>query len=203
MMLFKDLLAEKDFLTAVEGLAGTHREELGLGKIHQLGLVVRDVIESAKELEEKGIGPFFIAEGSPVLWREQGEEKKFHGKMGLAYYLGIELELLEPGMGSDFYRASLDPKGEIVVQHLGFLVKDVDQGTKKFIDKGYPIKVRGQLKAGILKTDFAYMDTDKQAGFILELISWKIMGLNLAPPAIVIKALASLEKWSGKRSISM
>ena len=202
-MLFRELLERENFLSAVDDLAKRQREELGLGAIHQLGLVVPEVIKSAEELEKKGIGPFFIVEGSPVLWREQGEEKKFRGKMGLAYYQGIELELLEPGEGSDFYRASLDPNGEIVVQHLGFLVNDVDQETKKFIDKGYPIKVRGQLKAGILKIDFAYMDTKESAGFILELISWKIMGLNLAPPSVVIKALATLEKWSGKRSISV
>jgi hypothetical protein len=203
MVLLEELLNSVAFDRAVNDLAQEFREKHGLPAIHQLGLVVPNVEAAALSLEAQGIGPFFIAHGSPVLWRERGEERSIRGKMGLAYHRGYELELLEPTEGSDFYRRSLDPEGRIVVQHLGLLVEDVDEWADRLSAAGMPVWIRGRLKMGPSQVDFAYMDTLEEAGFIIEFISWRMFGRTFKPPASLLKVGGRLEKWSGKRSIAV
>ncbi len=204
MVFLEDLLQSDDFVTAVNNLALPFRSRNGLGEIHQLGLVVADVEQAAAELETKGIGPFFIASGAPVFWREKAEERDVSGKLGLAYHEGFELELLEPTQGSDFYRNSLDDRGRIVVQHLGFLVSDVDQSADALVRAGTPLWVRGRLKALGSVTDFAYMEPAGEEGLIPEFISWKILGWwSINPPAGLFRLIGRIEKFTGKRSIAL
>jgi hypothetical protein len=203
MVYFDDLLSADDFPKAVNDLAEDFMKKHGLSSVHQLGLVVHDVEEAAEKLEDQGFGPFFIAKGSPVFWREKGEERSISGKMGLAYHKGVELELLEPVIGSDFYTRSLDASGKVVVQHLGFLVKGVDAWAGKATKAGLPVWVRGQLKAWPSTTDFAYLEPLKENGLIMEFINWRIFGLSFSPPPGLLKTVGRLEKWSGKRSISL
>jgi len=158
-------------------------------------------VKAATALEQRGIGPFFLASGSPVLWNERGQARKFSGGLGLAFFKGHELELLEPGQGSDFYRRSLDPHGGTVIQHLGFLVSDVDEWANKLVKQGYPIWVRGRIKTGPLVTEFAYMDTESEAGLVIEFICWRFFGIRISPFPSLIHGLGRLEKWSGKRMI--
>jgi len=203
MILLEDLLHDEDWSKTVNSLAREFRDQHRLPPIHQLGLVVSSVEDAARSLEAQGIGPFFIASGSPVLWRERGQERSMQGKMGLGYHRGFEFELLEPGEGSDFYRQSLDPQGRIVVQHLGLLVRDVDKWADRLTMAGAPLWIRGQLKIGPVKVDFAYMDTVQKAGIVIEFISWRILGWAFRPPAGILESVGRLEKWSGKRSISV
>jgi len=203
MLFFDELLKADDFPKAVNDLAEDFMKEHGLAKVHQLGLVVPDVEKAAEKLEEQGFGPFFIATGAPVFWKEKGGNREISGKLGLAYHEGIELELLEPVKGSDFYTLSLDPGGKTVVQHLGFLVKGVDAWADKATKAGLPVWVRGQLKAWPSTTDFAYLEPLKESGLIMEFINWRIMGFSFSPPPKLLKTVGRLEKWSGKRSISL
>jgi hypothetical protein len=80
-----DLLKADDFNLAASSIAKDFRDKYGFPNIHQLGIVVPDVEAAAAELEEKGIGPFFIASSGLKLWRERGQPKSFHGKVGIAY----------------------------------------------------------------------------------------------------------------------
>ncbi len=110
-MFLEELLRSPDFGAAIGNLARPFRGRWGLPEVHQLGLVVPDVENAADALTGQNIGPFFIALGAPRLWRERGQERWVQGKMALARYRGVELELLEPLEGSDFYTGSVDPKG--------------------------------------------------------------------------------------------
>lgn len=202
-MLLEDLLQVPDPRNAVNHLVRLFREQWALPEVHQLGLVVPDVEKAADVLEREGIGPFFVASGTPLLWRERGQERRVHGKMALTRYKGLELELLEPLKGSDFYSHSLDPEGRIVLQHLGFLVADVDAWANRVAQAGYPVWVRGQLGLGPIRTDFAYMDTLESAGIILEFICWQMAGVRFSPPGSILKAVGWLEKKSGKRCLSI
>lgn len=202
MVLLGDLLNATDFSKAVDGLAREFRDKHKLPAIHQLGLTVPDVQDAARDLEAKGIGPFFIANGSPVFWRERGQERSIRGKMGLAHHQGFEFELLEPTEGSEFYRQSLDPAGKIVVQHLGLLVQDVDEWADRLAAES-PVWIRGKLKIGPAAADFCYMDTVEEAGIVVEFISWRMFGRTFSPPAALYHAAGRLEKWSGKRSITI
>lgn len=203
MLYLDELLKADDFSKAVNDLADSFMKEYGLEKVHQVGLVVPDVEKAAEKLEAQGFGPFFIATGSPVFWKEKGGDREISGKLGLAYHEGIELELLEPVKGSDFYTQSLDPDGRIVVQHLGFLVKDVDVWADKATTAGLPVWVRGQLKAWPSTTDFAYLEPLEENGLIMEFINWRIMGFSFSPPPKLLKTVGWLEKWTGKRSIAL
>jgi len=201
MIYFEDLLKAQDFRLAVEGLAADFRQAHGLPKIHQLGLLVENVETAAKELETRGIGPFFIAAGSPVFWMERGDKKAIQGKLGLAYYQGIELELLEPLEGSEFYTRSLDPAGRIVVQQLGFLADDVETWADKLTMAGISLWLLGRLKVGPAKYDFAYMKPLEDSGLIMEFITWRLMGRPIGPPKRLLKTLGKLQKLTGKRTI--
>lgn len=194
MVLLGDLLNAEDFGKAMDGLAREFRDKHRLPEIHQLGLIAQDVEHAARGLEDQGVDPFFIADGSAASWRERGQERSFRGKMGLAYYQGFEFELLEPGEGSDFYRQSLDPEGGIVVQHLGFLVQDVDEWADQLTAAGSPVWIRGKLKMGPMGADFAYVDTVEEAGIVIEFISWRTFGRISQPLAGLFRLLGRLEK---------
>lgn len=201
MLLLDDLLAIKNFKESVNNLAAGFRKEHNLPQIHQLGLVVSDVEAAAEELEEMGIGPFFISSGSLGRWDEHGTPRNFRGKVGLAKYQGVDLELLEPGEGSDFYKQSLDPEGRIVVQHLGFLVKDVDKEMEKLNAAGYPTWVRGKIQTWPIAVEFAYMDTLSETQTIFEMISFHMLGIRFKPFGFAYHFLGRLEKLSGFRCI--
>jgi len=201
MIYFKELLDAKDFNQAVENLASGFRQAHGLPKIHQVGLLVKDVETASQQLEAKGVRPFFIAAGRPVYWMERGDKKAIKGKMGLGYHQGVELELLEPLDGSDFYSRSLDPEGKIVVHQLGFLVDDVETSADKLAMAGTSLWLLGQLKLGPLKYDFAYMKPLEDSGLIIEFITWRLLGKRISPPRNLLKFLGWMEKLTGKRTI--
>ncbi|HMA86378.1 MAG TPA: VOC family protein [Desulfosalsimonadaceae bacterium] len=201
MIYFDELLKAPDFHQAVASLAADFRKAHGLPKVHQLGLLVEDVETAAKELEDRGIGPFFIAAGSPVFWMERGDKKTIQGRLGLAYYQGIEIELLEPLEGSEFYTRSLDPDGRIVVQQLGFLVDDVETWADKLTMAGTSLWLLGRLKLGPAKYDFAYMKPLDDSDLIIEFITWRLLGVRINPPVKLLKTLARLEKLTGKDTI--
>ena len=198
-MFLEELLQSPDFGSAVGNLARPFREHWGLPKVRQLGLVVPDVENAADALAKQNIGPFFIAVGAPRLWRERGQERRVRGKMALARYGGVELELLEPLEGSDFYTPSVDPEGRPVLHHIGFFVEDVDGWAERLVRAGYPVWVRGRLGLGPLRTDFAYMDTVGDAGVVVEFICWRIFGQRFVPPGPVLRAVGALERRLGFR----
>ena len=72
---------------------------------------------------------------------------------------GIELELLEPGEGSDFYRQTIDPQGRPVIQHIGFLTHKVDEWADKISKWDARYGCGDGSASGPLSIDFAYMDT--------------------------------------------
>ncbi|HNY66718.1 MAG TPA: VOC family protein [Deltaproteobacteria bacterium] len=203
MVLLEDLMQAPDFRKAVDGIGSEFRKRFALPPVHQLGIAVPDVVEAAGVLEGKGIGPFFIAGGSPDFWYERYEPRGFTGTMAIAYHQGIEIELLEPGVGSDFYRQSLDADRRPVVQHLGFLVSDVDIWASVLSQAGYPVWVRGRLSAFPTSTHFAYMDTVSDTGLVMEFISWKLLGMTFSPRPGLFHAIGRVQKLTGKRVIHL
>jgi len=201
-MLFDDLLNAQDFVQAADNLAREYRSKHKLPSLDQLGLVVESVEDTASKLEALGIGPFLILEGPAKLWSERGQKRNFRGKMGLAYHRSVELELLEPGEGSDFYRQSLDPGGGITIQHLGFAVKDIEAWANRLVASDVSVWIRGKLKTGPLTVDFLYLDTIPETGFVIEFLCWRLLGIPFRLPAVVEHGIGRLEKWTGKRSIA-
>ena len=199
MVFLEDLLVHDDFSIAVDALGQPFISQLGLGPVHQLGVVVPDVVSASRRLEQKGIPPFFVVSGSTNLWTENGKEREFKGKKGNSIYQGKDLEILEPGEGSNFYRQSLAPAGRMAIHHLGFVVPDVDEAAEKLTDLGCPLWVRGRLEKGRYKVEFAYMDALAQCGFIIEFINYRLMGKSVKIPAGLYALLGKLQKRTGKR----
>jgi hypothetical protein len=203
MIFLEDLMSQPDFSKALDNLIPDFRDKFSLPAIHQLGLVVADVEKAALKLEERGVDPFFIAKGSPAFWLEEEENRSFRGKLGFSHCHGVELELVEPGEGSDFYHRSLDPDGRIVVQHLGFFVDDVDVWVEKLTMASFAEWIRGAIKLGPANIQFAYMDTEITAGIVIEFISRRCFGLRWWPLGVIFKVAARFQKWTGKRSLSV
>lgn len=204
-ILLDDLLDAPSFRDAADRIARSFRERHGLPAPGQLGIVVPEVEAAAARLErERSLGPFFVAEGSPVVWREVGAEREVRVQLGFARHAGVELELIEPGTGTDFFRDYVDPGGGAVVQHLGFFGGDVDARARRLAgtSPGAGVRVRGRLAAGPLRSDFAYMDTDAAAGIVIELIDARMLGLPWRTPGVVYHLLGRVQKWTGKRSFS-
>jgi hypothetical protein len=203
MVPFNDLLEADNFTLAVSRLAKDFRDKYELPLIHQLGIVVPDVEEAAAVLEAKGMGPFFISSLKPVFWNERRKPGNFTGKVGIAYHKGFEVELLEPGEGSTFYKACVDPDCSMVVQHLGFLVNNVDLQAARLEKDGYPTWIRGTIRVIPASVEFAYMDTVAEAGLVLEFISWKLMGLPFRIPQALFHAVGHMEKAMGIRCLPL
>ncbi len=203
MIPFNDLLEADNFTLAVSRLAKDFRDKYEFPLIHQIGVVVPDVQAAAAELEAKGLGPFFIASGSLALWNERRKLGHFKGKMGIAYHKGFEVELLEPGEGSSFYKDCIDPDCPMVVQHLGFLVNNVDVHAARLESHGYPTWIRGTIRATPLRTEFAYMDTVAETGLVLEFISWRLFGIPFRIPHAAFHAVGHVEKALGIRCLPL
>ncbi|OHD65714.1 MAG: hypothetical protein A2176_13855 [Spirochaetes bacterium RBG_13_51_14] len=203
-MLLAEILSDNDFDSRVQGLALKLRKKLGIdAPVYQLGVVVDNVETAAEKLERKGMKPFLLLGGSAERWSERGVDGHMRSRLGFGYHRGIEIELLEPGEGTDFYRRSLDQRGRPLIQHLGFLVKDVDAWANKLVNAGYPVYVRGKLGMGPLSIDFAYMDTERDDGLILEFISHRFLGIWFKPPIWFQQLLGLIEKKTGKRCIDV
>jgi Glyoxalase/Bleomycin resistance protein/Dioxygenase superfamily len=203
MIYLEDLIKTGDFNMAANKLIYPFREEFNLPDVDQLGVVVPDVEAAAKDLESKGCGSFFIAQGKASFWQERGEDKTMQSKLGIAYLDNIEIELLEPGTGSDFYRQSLDPGGKPVVQHIGFQVPDLEEKAAEMAKKSDGLYVRGQIKFGPSRTEFAYMDTIEKTGFILEYITHHFLGKSTRPPQALFHSIGFLQKLTGKRCFTI
>jgi hypothetical protein len=203
MIHLDDFLRGANWERRAASLARPLREAHAFPPLHQLGIVAPDVEQTAVALEASGFGPFCIARGAPAFWYEKGRACRVSGKMGLAYHHGLEIELLEPLAGSAFYRDALDPCGRPVVHHLGFLVDDVDAWAGKLWSEGIGIWVRGQLKTGPVKTDFVYMEPTAGNGPIMEFISWKLFDRRIKPGPAVAHTIGRIQKWTGKRCLSL
>jgi hypothetical protein len=201
MIYFDDLLKDNNIHGTLSRIAGDFRKKHHFPEVRQLGVIVADVEKAASKLEAKGVGPFFIASDTLKFWDERGEKRTFSGKLGMAIYKGYEIELLEPGVGSTFYKTCVDEKNRMVVQHLGFLVSDVDAYRNALELAGCKTWVRGQIKSFPIVTDFAYMDSVEQAGIILEFIDMRFLGIRVKPPGIIYHSLGKLEKLTGIRCL--
>lgn len=201
-MLLADMITSPGFNARMQEIAAPFRKQTGIPfRVHQAGIVVPDVEKAAADLEAQGLGPFMMAAATLPRWTERGGERTFRGKMGVAYLDGIELELLEPGEGSDFYRQHVDAKGRPVIQHIGFLTHAVDEWADRLSKAGCPVWVRGRIGVGPLSINFAYMDTVSRTGTILEFIGYRFAGIPAGPTEGLMRAAAWLQKKTGKRCI--
>ncbi|HSB72953.1 MAG TPA: VOC family protein [Candidatus Methylomirabilis sp.] len=135
----------------------------------QIGVIVRDMDAAVAYYESLGIGPFAAPAGTaPIL------DRQVHGKpapdvknrISTAQMGAVELELVQPVSGNSVQREFLDRHGE-GVNHLAFLVEDLDREVARLGEKGLRVISSGRLANGLV---YAYLDTDRIGGIVFELI---------------------------------
>jgi catechol 2,3-dioxygenase-like lactoylglutathione lyase family enzyme len=142
------------------------KQTLSLVEVSQIGLVVKD-IEATKRryLEMFGIDfpKVFIPEYFKMTYRGKPADFKF--KVALGMMGEMQIELIEVLRGETIYGEFLEQKGE-GLHHLGFDVKNMDERIEALEKLGIGVLQSGER----IGARFAYMDTEKTVGLIVEFI---------------------------------
>ena len=126
-------------------------------QVDQIGIVVKDMEKSLKFYEQM-FGPPFLTLESDV--------KSGKLKISLFQVGEIQLELIEVVEGETIHSKFLRETGE-GLHHIGFIVEDIEEELIRLEKEGISV-----LESGIIQemVKFAYLDTQKRLGIILELI---------------------------------
>jgi methylmalonyl-CoA/ethylmalonyl-CoA epimerase len=145
-------------------------KELGLGKLMQIGFVIRSTDKVLEYYEKKlGLSHF----DSALFWADIGEGKA-KMRISVAQIGGLQFELIEPMEGDKVHSVFLK-QGREGLHHLGFYVKDLDEKLKELQSKGIRILERGKMLNATGKSigiQYAYLDTANTSGVIFELIKY-------------------------------
>ncbi len=137
-------------------------------RLIHVGVVVRDMEKAIGRLTALGIGPFKPRVLPPDA-RETYRGKPFVPGKRVAIQTtqigNMELELIQPIDGESPHQEFLDAKGE-GIQHLGFMVDNLEEDVKRLTAQGSEILLTSQFKGG---GGVAYLDLDA-AGLIVELV---------------------------------
>jgi len=137
-------------------------------RLVHIGVVVRDMQKTIERLTALGIGPF-----KPRILPPDAQEK-YRGKpfipsqrvaIQITRIGNVELELIQPIDGASPHQEFLAQKGE-GIQHLGFIVDNLEADVKRLTGEGSSILLTSQFKGG---GGVAYLDLDA-AGLIVELV---------------------------------
>ena len=149
-------------------------DKILLNEIVHACVVVRDVEKTTKSLSEKfGIGPWEVRQKTyPKSHASvRGEPGECTCKFGYAKVGPITLEVVETVKGRSIYQEFLEEHGE-GLHHLGFPTPlPFDAELEKWDKMG--IKALQVNRLDDPEEGWAYMDTQKFAGFILEILSFK------------------------------
>jgi len=138
-----------------------------LPPVHQIGLVVRDLEKTADFYYSTfGIGPFSVVpevKFDGVILRGQPSDSKI--KVAFADSGPLQIELIQPLEGENIYTEFLR-SGNEGLHHLGFEVDNFEGMLAKFKRRG--VEPMFWKNFGFMA--FAYLDTGKIGGVIVELL---------------------------------
>jgi methylmalonyl-CoA/ethylmalonyl-CoA epimerase len=139
---------------------------LGLEKVNQVGIVVRDMDKAIKnywELFGISFPKVLVPEYFNRVYR--GKPENFRMKIGLAMVGELQIELVQPLEGETTYGEFLEKCGE-GIHHLAFNVNNLDERIAAFQRLGVGVLMSGER----VGAKFAYMDTEGFVGIIIELV---------------------------------
>ncbi len=153
-------------------------------RIVQLGLIVRDAAKSAERWRE--ILGFDIPTDAHLTEPQEQTQATYYGSPMegrariIAFDLGsIQFEFIEPvGTGSTWHDF-LNRHGE-GLHHVALFTRDTSAAVAAFAEKGYQVIQQGHFndRGG----QYTYLDTDKDLGLVLELLSHDGDPVRSAPP---------------------
>lgn len=138
----------------------TSNERLVFSKVDQIGIVVKDLEKTLKFCER-----IFGVKSFSTMERDLGYAKL---KTGFFWLGNVQIELIQVVEGKTLHSKFLEEKGE-GIHHLAVFVKDIEKELDNLKKKGIEVLERGEV-LGVAK--YAYLDTEKTLGFILELIQF-------------------------------
>jgi len=134
--------------------------------LHHITVVVKDMEKSEAFYTSVGIGPFRTPTGHTIHTKTLRDKPIADKIIIREAQLGpVVLQLIQHIEGESIYKEFVEIKGQ-GVQHLGFLVEDIDQAEKDALAQGLNKLARGRRKDG---TGYCYFDTESPAGVILEI----------------------------------
>ena len=147
-------------------------EKSPLSEIDHIGVVVGDMDKAIEHYQSLGIGPFERLKNvslvqSKVLGKPI-EPDDIKLKARIARMGPVGYELIQPVAGESLWKEFLETKGE-GINHMAFLVDDIDQGTAELEEKGFKVLWSTRFQNG---GGAAYFDTAQVGGVILELVQW-------------------------------
>jgi methylmalonyl-CoA/ethylmalonyl-CoA epimerase len=139
------------------------------GKLHHVGVVVKDINKAIAHFESLGIGPFGEPGRPPtftVPFRGElhGKPAEWKTTISNAQMGDVQLELLEPTEGNQALKESLDETGE-GLHHIGFITDDLDGEIANFKQKGVGIWTMAREEGG---GGFLYSDPTPTGGIAIE-----------------------------------
>ena len=110
-------------ITAVLGLSQTdEKEDRMFSEVHHVGYLVED-LEAAIQWYEATFGGKYTGGGAAATGS---------GRIGFIQIGGVQVELIEPGD-----KSGLPGGGGHVIDHVGYVVDDLDRAVADFRSKGY------------------------------------------------------------------
>ena len=136
-------------------------------KISQIGIVVPNMDKAIKFYQEVlGIGPINVLPREPETCELYGKETHFRLKTGFAFVGGIQLELIQVLEGISAHSEFLEKNPNGGTHHIAVHTTDLEGDLHKFTDSGVELIAKGEY----MRTKWAYLDSTKQSGLLLELI---------------------------------
>jgi methylmalonyl-CoA/ethylmalonyl-CoA epimerase len=145
------------------------REKIRLKSIKHIGLVVRDLRKTMKQSwNNLGIGPWSVFTLKPPEFTVivRGKPMDLSLMVAFATVGSVNLELIQPLTENNIYTRFLADKGEGMHHIASYEVEDLDSQVDLLEKQGIDVLLRGAWKG----STFAYMDTRKVFGAVLELV---------------------------------
>ena len=134
-------------------------------KVDQLGFVFKDIEKHAKILENLfNIPKFTFLPPFSNMVKLRGKEISTTTKIGFSRNFNTQIELIQPIEGESLYKEFVD-QGREGLHHISLFIEDLQLYIDQFQRFGYEVIYSGQIG----KRVWAYLDTEKDLGLILEL----------------------------------
>ena len=141
--------------------------------VAQVAIVVKDLDKTVKMYEQVfGIGGWhFYTYEKPLVKKMsyQGKDATHSNRIALSYFGDSRIELIQPGEGDSIYKDFVNKHG-YGVQHLGFLVDDMNNAIADAKAAGFKIIQDGSGFGPDGDGHYAYLDTEEDFGLTIELI---------------------------------
>jgi hypothetical protein len=138
------------------------------GKIAQLGYVVRDIDAAMDNWLRHGVGPwFYVGDVQIDYFHYHGTDSDMKMSVALANSGDVQIELIQPRNDApSMYKDFLDA-GREGMQHIAYWTDDYQTLLDQALADGYTVGQDGSI--GGERGRFAYLDTEREQGTVIEL----------------------------------